>query len=105
MAGTDGTSSLYFKTVYVRHLIRRFRACGCARFLSFFAICAPSCCLFFNIALFNSRVIDRIVVFKQNDKLPIHTCIHYYYAQFGDATQKMTPPTLLRRRVPEFLFF
>ena len=73
MAGTDGTSSLYFQTMYVRHVIRRFRACGCARFLSSFAICAPSCCLFFNIALLNSLVIVRIVLFKQNDKLHIHT--------------------------------
>ena len=77
MAGTDGTSSLYFQTMYVRHVIRRFRACGCARFLSSFAICAPSCCLFCNLALLNSRVIDRIVLFKQNDKLPIHTYTTY----------------------------
>ena len=77
MAGTDGTSSLYFQTMYVRHVIRRFRACGCARFLSSFAICAPSCCLFFNLALLNSLVIARIVLFKQNDKLPIHTYTTY----------------------------
>ena len=81
MAGTDGTSSLYFQTMYVRHVIRRFRACGCARFRSSFAICAPSCCLFFNVALPDSRVNGRIVLFKENDKLPIH-CL---YTRTGEA--------------------
>ena len=81
MAGTDGTSSLYFNTMYVRHVIRRFRACGCARFRSSFAICAPSCCLFFNVALPDSRVNGRIVLFKQNDKLPVH----YLYTRTGEA--------------------